>query len=127
MALQFWPDSPVLASPKSPACDRLAHPQDLLLNLRQLFITAFHCQVATRDHYARRGQQQRLCIARAIATEPLLLLMDELCSTLDPIATHHIEELMQETQKRVEWGMDLTFGHNFSWRKISAPRLRRGT
>ena len=42
------------------------------------------------------GQQQRLCIARAIATEPAVLLMDEPCSALDPIATHRIEELMQE-------------------------------
>jgi phosphate transport system ATP-binding protein len=40
------------------------------------------------------GQQQRLCIARAIATEPQVLLMDEPCSALDPIATRQIEELM---------------------------------
>ncbi|MFN3214901.1 MAG: phosphate ABC transporter ATP-binding protein PstB [Acidimicrobiales bacterium] len=42
------------------------------------------------------GQQQRLCIARAIATNPDVLLMDEPCSALDPIATTRIEELMQE-------------------------------
>ena len=42
------------------------------------------------------GQQQRLCIARAIATSPDVLLMDEPCSALDPIATLRIEELMQE-------------------------------
>nr|WP_294556966.1 phosphate ABC transporter ATP-binding protein PstB [uncultured Rhodopila sp.] len=42
------------------------------------------------------GQQQRLCIARAIATEPAVLLMDEPCSALDPIATRTIEELMLE-------------------------------
>ena len=40
------------------------------------------------------GQQQRLCIARAIAVEPDVLLMDEPCSALDPIATARIEELM---------------------------------
>ncbi|WP_395664354.1 phosphate ABC transporter ATP-binding protein PstB [Methylocella sp.] len=42
------------------------------------------------------GQQQRLCIARAIATEPTVLLMDEPCSALDPIATRIVEELMLE-------------------------------
>jgi phosphate transport system ATP-binding protein len=42
------------------------------------------------------GQQQRLCIARAIAVDPDVLLMDEPCSALDPIATAHIEDLMQE-------------------------------
>ena len=42
------------------------------------------------------GQQQRLCIARAIATEPEVLLMDEPCSALDPIATARIEELIDE-------------------------------
>jgi phosphate transport system ATP-binding protein len=45
------------------------------------------------------GQQQRLCIARAIATEPAVLLMDEPCSALDPIATHRIEELIRELKK----------------------------
>jgi len=42
------------------------------------------------------GQQQRLCIARAIAAEPEVLLMDEPCSALDPIATGRVEELIQE-------------------------------
>ena len=42
------------------------------------------------------GQQQRLCIARTIAVEPEVILMDEPCSALDPIATQRIEELMRE-------------------------------
>jgi phosphate transport system ATP-binding protein len=42
------------------------------------------------------GQQQRLCIARAIATGPEVLLMDEPCSALDPIATAQVEELIDE-------------------------------
>ena len=46
------------------------------------------------------GQQQRLCIARAIATEPAVLLMDEPCSALDPIATRVIEELMLELKQK---------------------------
>lgn len=44
------------------------------------------------------GQQQRLCIARTIATDPDVILMDEPCSALDPIATQHIEALMRELQ-----------------------------
>jgi phosphate transport system ATP-binding protein len=45
------------------------------------------------------GQQQRLCIARAIAVEPDVILMDEPCSALDPIATARIEDLMQELKQ----------------------------
>jgi phosphate transport system ATP-binding protein len=46
------------------------------------------------------GQQQRLCIARTIAVEPELILMDEPCSALDPRATLQIEDLMEELKKR---------------------------
>jgi len=46
------------------------------------------------------GQQQRLCIARAIAVEPEIILMDEPCSALDPIATAKVEELIHELKNR---------------------------
>jgi phosphate transport system ATP-binding protein len=46
------------------------------------------------------GQQQRLCIARAVATAPEVLLMDEPCSALDPIATAQIEELIDELRQQ---------------------------
>ena len=46
------------------------------------------------------GQQQRLCIARALAVEPEVILMDEPCSALDPIATAKIEDLMTELKKK---------------------------
>ena len=45
------------------------------------------------------GQQQRLCIARTIAVSPEVILMDEPCSALDPIATAHIEELIDELRE----------------------------
>jgi len=46
------------------------------------------------------GQQQRLCIARAIAVEPEIILMDEPCSALDPVATAKVEELIQELRAK---------------------------
>jgi phosphate transport system ATP-binding protein len=46
------------------------------------------------------GQQQRLCIARTMAVEPEVILMDEPCSALDPIATGRIEDLMDEIKSR---------------------------
>jgi phosphate transport system ATP-binding protein len=42
------------------------------------------------------GQQQRLCLARCLSLEPEVILMDEPCSALDPIATAHVEELIHE-------------------------------
>ena len=45
------------------------------------------------------GQQQRLCIARTIAVQPKIILMDEPCSALDPIATAHVEQLITELKK----------------------------
>ena len=47
------------------------------------------------------GQQQRLCIARALAVDPQILLMDEPCSALDPIATGKIEELIHDLKKEL--------------------------
>ena len=47
------------------------------------------------------GQQQRLCIARALAVDPEVLLMDEPCSALDPVATLRIEELVGDLKERV--------------------------
>ena len=46
------------------------------------------------------GQQQRLCIARALAVQPDVILMDEPCSALDPIATARIEDLMQDIKSK---------------------------
>jgi phosphate transport system ATP-binding protein len=45
------------------------------------------------------GQQQRLCIARVLAVQPEVILMDEPCSALDPIATEHIEDLIDELKR----------------------------
>ena len=65
---------------------------------RSLRAAALWDEVSDRMHESALGlsggQQQRLCIARAIAVEPDVLLMDEPCSALDPIATARIEELM---------------------------------
>jgi len=56
-------------------------------------------KLATAGTALSGGQQQRLCIARAIAVEPDVILMDEPCSALDPVATLRIEELMHELKQ----------------------------
>jgi phosphate transport system ATP-binding protein len=58
-------------------------------------------RLSSRGEGLSGGQQQRLCIARALAVDPEVLLMDEPCSALDPIATARIEELIQELSPTV--------------------------
>jgi phosphate transport system ATP-binding protein len=57
-------------------------------------------RLAERGTTLSGGQQQRLCIARAIAVDPEVILMDEPCSSLDPVATARIEELIGDLQGR---------------------------
>jgi phosphate transport system ATP-binding protein len=56
------------------------------------------------------GQQQRLCIARVLAVKPEIILMDEPCSALDPIATLKIEDLMRELSKKIPQNTRKIFG-----------------
>jgi phosphate transport system ATP-binding protein len=79
------------------------------VDLRDRVHTALHSVGLWKEVEARLGgpgaslsggQQQRLCIARAIAVEPEVILMDEPCSALDPIATLKIEELIDELKER---------------------------
>lgn len=84
------------------------------------------------------GQQQRLCIARTIAVEPEVILMDEPCSALDPIATKHIEDLMVGLSKNysiiiVTHNMqqatrisDLTAFYNIRKQEIDGEEIRWG-
>jgi phosphate transport system ATP-binding protein len=65
------------------------------------------------------GQQQRLCIARAIALEPRILLMDEPCAALDPIATAKIEELIYSLRDRYTF---VIVTHNMEQAKRIADR-----
>ena len=61
----------------------------------------FHCPTCGAESALRLsgGQMQRLCIARAIAVNPEIILMDEPCSALDPIATSRIEDLIHELKR----------------------------
>jgi phosphate transport system ATP-binding protein len=78
-------------------------PPDELVE-RSLRQAALWDEVADKLHQSglslSGGQQQRLCIARALAVEPEIILMDEPCSSLDPIATLKIEELMRELSRQ---------------------------
>lgn len=71
---------------------------------KSLKIAALWDEVSDRLHESAMGlsggQQQRLCIARSLAIEPEIILMDEPCSSLDPIATAKIEDLMLELKKK---------------------------
>ena len=71
---------------------------------KSLKIAALWDEVSDRLHESAMGlsggQQQRLCIARSLAIEPEIILMDEPCSSLDPIATAKIEDLMTQLKKR---------------------------
>lgn len=90
---------------------------------RSLRAAALWDEVKDRlDHMATGlsgGQQQRLCIARAIALQPRILLMDEPCAALDPIATARIEELIHQLREQYTF---IIVTHNMEQAKRIADR-----
>jgi phosphate transport system ATP-binding protein len=82
-----------------------AHPQSHLFEIVEKSLKGAALWEEVVDHLQHPatelslGQQQRLCIARVLAIQPEVILMDEPCSALDPIATLRIEELMQELKR----------------------------
>ena len=77
----------------------VADPRERLADIYRMIpeVEAFSARKALQ---LSGGQQQRLCIASAIAVEPEIILMDEPCSALDPVATAKVEELIQSLRER---------------------------
>ena len=74
----------------------------LLLEIEQVFQVGLHrkTRYQPRNNLKIISESQRLCIARVLAVEPEVILMDEPCSALDPVAMLKIEELIRELQKK---------------------------
>ena len=84
---------PAPGRPSVETAARLAHADEFIAPL------GYDSVIGDKGCTLSGGQQQRLCIARALANQPEVLLMDEPCSALDPIATQRIEELLVELKR----------------------------